>query len=644
MKSVSAAEQQATTNAASVSPETVADTVDFVTYEDIPTILGAPLSEITPEDRPRALRGAQILAHCLTLEGVDVLFGYPGGANLEIFDVLQEYGIRCIRVEHEQGAVHAAEGFARATGKVGVCLATSGPGATNLVTGIADANSDSVPIVAITGNVPSHLLGKNAFQEVDIVAISSPITKKSFLVDSVANIPAVVREAFALAAGNRPGPVLIDIPKDVQQHYPRDPQGKYTPPRMPARIPLPEPVVGPISTSQLEVCCQLIRTARRPVLYVGGGVSSSDSGSLLLKLAEKLGCPVTTTIMGLGTFPPDHPLSLHVLGMHGTKYANVAINEADLVIAVGVRFDDRVTGKVSEFIKHGKIIHIDIDRAELNKNKPVTLPVCADVRSGLQQLIDTAEPGDYHEWRSYVSSLRNEFPLTAKEVPDLSPQYAIALLSEVTAGQALVTLGVGQHQMWAMQHYQVRQPRSFLSSSGFGTMGFGLPAAIGAKIGCPERMVIDIDGDGSLNMTIHELSTCHRYGIGVKVVVINNQWLGMVRQWQDMIYKGRRAESSLSDPTTAVKRAEEIDIYPDFLAIAHGYRVRAERVTNKEELREAYLRMLADPNEPYVLDVIVRPEENVYPMIPAGATYKDIILSEDDLKKGSHGGKQGSNI
>lgn len=644
MKPLISSQQPTASSDPDVTLATPTESEDRVTYEDVPTILGAPLSEIRVEDRPHALRGAQILAQSLTLEGVEVLFGYPGGANLEIFDVLQEYGIRCIRVEHEQGAAHAAEGFARATGKVGVCLATSGPGATNLVTGIADANSDSVPIVAITGNVPSHLLGKNAFQEVDIVAIAAPITKKSFLVDRVAHIPTVVKQAFALAAGNRPGPVLIDIPKDIQQHYPRDPDGKYTPPRMPAEIAPPEPSVGSISSSQLEVCCQLIRAARRPILYVGGGVSSSDTGPLLAQLAEKLGCPVTTTIMGLGAFPPDHPLSLHVLGMHGAKYANVAINEADLVLAVGVRFDDRVTGKVSEFIKHGKIIHIDVDRAELNKNKPVTLPICADLRVALQQLVEAVQPGEYQEWLNYVTHLKKQYPFTVADVPELTPQYAIALLSEVTGGEALVTLGVGQHQMWAMQHYQVRQPRSFLSSSGFGTMGFGLPAAIGAKVGAPERMVIDIDGDGSLNMTIHELSTCHRYGIGVKVVVINNQWLGMVRQWQDMIYKGRRAESSLGDPTTAVKRAEEMDIYPDFLTIAQGYRVKAERVSCKEDLAAAYARMLADADEPYLLDVIVRPEENVYPMIPAGGTYKDIILSDADLKPGSHTGKQGSNI
>ena len=618
--------------------------VDQVTYDDVSTILGAPLSEIKLEDRSHALRGAQILAHCLSLEGVDVLFGYPGGANLEIFDVLHDNGIRCIRVEHEQGAAHAAEGFARATGKVGVCLATSGPGATNLVTGIADANSDSVPIVAITGNVPSHLLGKNAFQEVDIVAITTPITKKSFLVDHVGSIPAVVKQAFALAAGNRPGPVLIDIPKDIQQHYPRDPDGNYAPPRMPAEVAPMERSIGAISPAQLDLCCEMIREARRPIIYAGGGVTSSDSGPLMLQLAEHLKWPVTTTIMGLGTFPPDHPLALDVLGMHGTRYANIAINEADLVLAIGVRFDDRVTGKISEFIKHGRIIHIDVDRTELEKNKPVTLPICANLRVALKQLIDAAVPGDHAPWLSYVAGLKEQYPIVVADGDEITPQYAIDLLSNLTAGDAIVTLGVGQHQMWAMQHYRVRRSRSFLSSSGFGTMGFGLPAAIGAKIGCPERLVIDIDGDGSLNMTVHELSTCHRYGVGVKIVVINNQWLGMVRQWQDMIYRGRRAQSSLGDPTNTVKRAGESDIYPDFPAIASGYRVKAERVLHRNDLRPAYERMMADPNEPYLLDIIVRPEENVYPMIPAGATYRDILMSDDDLKKDFPSDKQGSNI
>jgi acetolactate synthase-1/2/3 large subunit len=608
------------------------DGVDQVTYPDVSSISGASLAEIPVEDRSQALKGAQILARCLQLEGVDVVFGYPGGANLEIFDVLRDYDIRCIRVEHEQGAAHAAEGFARATGRPGVCLATSGPGATNLVTGIGDANSDSVPIVAITGNVPSPLLGKNAFQEVDIVSITESITKRSYQVQRVAHIPAVVRHAFLMATSNRPGPVLMDLPKDIQQHYPRDPEGNYAPPRMPAVIERLEDPVGKIHPDQLEEVCRIVREAARPVIYAGGGVIASDTSPWLVKLAEKLSCPVTTTIMGLGAFPPDHPLALHVLGMHGTKYANFAINEADLVLAVGVRFDDRVTGRVSEFIKHGKIIHIDVDRKELNKNKPVTLPIWADLRQALPQLVDAVEPGTCDEWVRQCQDWRNRWPLPDCEGDDerISPQWAIRQLSEVTRGDALATVGVGQHQMWAMQYYQVRRPRSFLSSSGLGTMGFGLPAAIGAKVGCPDRLVIDIDGDGSLNMTIHELSTCHRYGLGVKIVVINNQWLGMVRQWQDMIYQGHRAESSLSDRSTCVKEATEVEVYPDFVTIAAGYKVKAERVARKSDLAAAYRRMLGNSEEPYLLDIVVSSEENVYPMIPAGATYRDIIMSSED--------------
>jgi len=603
---------------------------DNVTYQDIATISGGTLSDIKPEQRDGALRGAEILAKSLQLEGVDVVFGYPGGANLEIFDVLRNHGIRCVRVEHEQGAAHAAQGYARASGKVGVCLATSGPGATNLVTGIADANSDSTPIVAITGNVPTQLLGKNAFQEVDIVSIVEPITKRAYLVDRVARIPAAVRLAFIHAGGNRPGPVLIDIPKDIQQHYPRDPDGNYAEPRMPAVVEMPEEPIGEMYEDQLQQCLRLIAEAERPVLYVGGGIVSAGAEAELLAFAEKLGVPVTTTIMGLGAFPPGHPLCLDVLGMHGARYANIAVNEADLVLALGVRFDDRVTGMVSGFIKHGKIIHIDIDRTELNKNKTVILPICAEIRASLAQLI-AVQPGDHGEWCDYCRKLKADFPYPVAEKQGISPQKAIALLSDMTKGEAIVSLGVGQHQMWAMQHYRAARTRSFLSSSGFGTMGYGLPAAIGAKVAHPERLVIDIDGDGSLNMAIHELSTCHRYGIGVKIVVINNQWLGMVRQWQDMIYDGHRSCSDLSDPMSEVKAKGEQDIYPDFLTIAKGYLVKAERVTRPDQLEAAFERLLADPNEPYLLDVIVDSEANVYPMIPAGATYKDIIMSDEDL-------------
>ena len=598
---------------------------DNITYKSESTVTGGALTDLKPGQRADALRGAQLLAKALQAEGVDVLFGYPGGANLEIFDVLPEFGLRCVRTEHEQGAAHAAQGYARASGKVGVCLATSGPGATNLVTGIADAHSDSTPIVAITGNVPSPLLGKNAFQEVDIVGITKPITKKNYLVKRVTDIPEVVREAFALAGGNRPGPVLIDIPKDIQQHYPKDAEGNYTPPRIPAVIEPPEPPIGGLTENQLDEACRLLAEAKRPVIYAGGGIVSADCADLLLALAEKLRCPVTTTVMGHGIFPPDHPLALHSLGMHGSKYANVAVNEADLVLALGVRFDDRVTGNVKQFIADGRIIHIDIDRNELNKNKTVTLPICADIKPALEQLIGCAECKEHGDWLAYVSGLRERYPFEVPEKTSISPQYAIRLLSDLTDGEAIVSLGVGQHQMWAMQHYRSKRTRSFLSSSGFGTMGYGLPAAIGAKVACPDRQVIDIDGDGSLNMTIQELATCRRYGIGVKVVVINNQWLGMVRQWQDMIYDGHRAQSGMADPM-AVKAADEVDVYPDFPTIAAGYRVKAERVTRSEDLAAAYARMLAAPAEPYLLDVIVEAEENVYPMIPAGGSYRDIIM------------------
>ncbi len=595
-----------------------------ITYGSVVSVTGSSLAEIAPIDRANARHGAAILAEALRAEGVECVFGYPGGANLEIFDVLEPAGILCYRTEHEQGAVHAAQGFARASGRVGVCLATSGPGACNLVTGIADANSDSTPIVAITGNVPSHLLGKNAFQEADIVAIVKPITKDAVQIRHVADIPRVVRHAFALAGGNRPGPVLIDLPKDVQQHFPRDSDGRYAAPRIPAVIDVPEPTVAGIPETQLTQCVRMIAEAKKPVIYAGGGVVASDTEATLVALAEKLNCPVTTTIMGLGAVPAAHPLWLHVLGMHGSYAANVAVNEADLVIALGVRFDDRVTGRVDSFIEHGQIIHIDIDRQEINKNKVVTLGITANLSLALKQLLAAVQPRDCQAWWQHLRALQLKHPLNVPSHEGLTGPGAIALLSDMTQGEAVITTGVGQHQMWAMQHYAMMRKRSFLSSSGFGTMGYGLPAAIGAKVAAPERMVIDIDGDGSLNMTIHELSVCHRYRLGVKVVCINNQWLGMVRQWQDMIYRGHRACSSLGDPSS-VKRADD-DIYPDFVTIAAGYRVAAARVTQASQLRDAYSRMLADPDEPYLLDVLVEREENVYPMIPAGGTYRDIIL------------------
>ncbi len=559
----------------------------------------------------------------LNAEEVDTIFGYPGGANLEIFDVLPRFNIRCIRTEHEQGAVHAAQGYARVTGRVGVCLATSGPGATNLVTGIADANSDSTAIVAITGNVPLHLLGRNAFQEVDIVAICEPITKRSIQVRRVADIPEVIKGAFELSASNRPGPVLVDIPKDIQQHYPRDLDGNYVEPRVPAAIDPQEPNIQAMTDQQLVEASRLINESTRPVIYAGGGIVISETSDRLIQLAERLDAGVTTTLMGHGIFPPGHRLSLDSLGMHGSMYANAAINEADLVIALGVRFDDRVTGSVNKFISQGKIIHIDIDRDELNKNKTVTLPICSDLRFALNQILDVVEPKQCEVWQTALGKLKERYPYPMPQTSNLTPQEVISLVSDVTEGEAIVSLGVGQHQMWAMQHYRSQRSRSFLSSSGFGTMGYGLPAAIGAKVAQPDRLVIDIDGDGSLNMTIHELATCRRMNIGVKIIVINNQWLGMVRQWQDMIYDGHRSGSNLSNPNI-----ESGEIYPDFLKIAEGYGIKSNRVEDRASLRLAVEEWLSDPNEPYLLDVIVERTENVYPMIPAGGSYYDTIVDD----------------
>lgn len=574
--------------------------------------------------------GAQLIVETLMAQGVEVVFGYPGGANLEIFDAIDRFGLPCIRTEHEQGAVHAAQGYARSSGRLGVCLATSGPGATNLVTGIADANSDSTAILCITGNVPSHLLGKNAFQEVDIVSIVTPITKIARQVIDVNRVIDEVSQGVLQAMNGRPGPVLLDFPKDVQQAYCSSAEAELDP---------VTPIVGErtgesstkrLSTSDIRRVQQLISQAEKPVLYVGGGVVSASCEPALLQLAEKLDCPVTTTVMAHGAFPPKHRLALQCLGMHGSVVANTAVNEADLVIALGVRFDDRVTGDPEKFIEDGSIIHIDVDPAELNKNKAVDIAICADLRDAIPQLTRVVESCCHSKWLSYLSTVATSFPLDCPDSEKITPQYAIGLLSEMTAGKAIVAMGVGQHQMWAMQHYEPSTHRSFLSSSGFGTMGFGLPAAIGAKVAHPDRLVVDIDGDGSLNMTIQELATCHRYSLGVKVVVINNQWLGMVRQWQDMIYNGRRAESDLSDPRAG--STQGCDTYPNFSMIARGYRVESMRITLKSELVSALERLLRDPSEPFLLDVIVEAERNVYPMIPAGGSYKDVVLSDADVQ------------
>ncbi|WP_331692675.1 biosynthetic-type acetolactate synthase large subunit [Pandoraea sputorum] len=574
---------------------------------------------------PLSAKGADLIARTLVDIGIDTVFCYPGGANLEMLDALSRVSITLVRTEHEQGSVFGAQGYARATGKLGVCLATSGPGATNLVTGIADAASDSVPILAITGNVATHWLGKNAFQEVDIVAITKPVTKLARQVREARDIPAALREAAACALAGRPGPVLLDFPKDIQQARPEQPTDKRFTSAVPAGM----------SDETARRIAALLAQSERPVLYAGGGVIASGTSAQLVALAEALDCPVALTMMGLGAVPDDHRLLLGPLGMHGAYAANVAVNEADLVLALGVRFDDRVIGDPASFARHAKIVHIDVDAAEIGKNKPVTLGVHADLRDAFAGLLAHAKRREVPAWHKYLRERREAHPLRAPQMAGeasagkdggvLTGVDVIAALAAMLPPEAVVTTGVGQHQMWAMQHLRLREPRTFLSSAGFGTMGFGLPAAIGAKVALPNVPVIDIDGDGSLNMSVNELSTCRRYGLGVKVLVINNQWLGMVRQWQDMIYARNRVASSLVDPN-APDGADDGRPYPDFVTIAAGYGVAGARVTRAEDLPAALERMLEDPSEPYLLDVLVAREDDVYPMIPAGKTYRDVVF------------------
>ncbi|WP_052765644.1 biosynthetic-type acetolactate synthase large subunit [Pandoraea apista] len=584
------------------------------------TVTGAVSQPVAP----LSAKGADLIARTLVEIGVDTVFCYPGGANLEMLDALSRVAITLVRTEHEQGSVFGAQGYARATGKLGVCLATSGPGATNLVTGIADAASDSVPVLAITGNVATHWLGKNAFQEVDIVAITRPVTKLARQVREPRDIPAAVREAAACALAGRPGPVLLDFPKDIQQARPDQPTDKR----------FAAPVPAGMSDETAQRIAALLAKSERPVIYAGGGVIASGTGARLVALAEALDCPVALTMMGLGAMPDDHPLLLGPLGMHGAYAANVAVNEADFVLALGVRFDDRVIGDPSSFARHAKIVHVDVDAAEIGKNKPVTLGVHADLRDAFAGLLAHAKRRNVPDWHAYLRERREAHPLrvaqtgalgTAGDATGLTGVDVITALAALLPPEAVVTTGVGQHQMWAMQHLRLRQPRTFLSSAGFGTMGFGLPAAIGAKVALPDVPVIDIDGDGSLNMSVNELSTCRRYGLGVKVLVINNQWLGMVRQWQDMIYARNRVASSLVDPNVP-DGADDGRPYPDFVTIAAGYGVAGARVTRAEALPAALARMLEDPNEPYLLDVLVAREDDVYPMIPAGKTYRDVVF------------------
>lgn len=597
------------------------------------------------------MSGSEILVACLEREGVDTIFAYPGGASMEIHQALTRSKIRTVLPRHEQGGVFAAEGYARATGRAGVCMATSGPGATNLVTGIADAYMDSIPLIAITGQVVQSMIGKGGFQETDIYGMTLPVVKHSYLVTDINDIPRVVKEAFYIAQTGRPGPVLIDIPKNVQQAKAQ--------PLFPKEITLrgynPDKRANDLELNEI---IGLIEKSERPVLYVGGGIISGNASEELRKFVELTQIPVTTTIMGCGAFPETHPLSLRWLGMHGSAFANWAVSGeyeqrgsldepmrkiadgADLLLAMGVRFDDRVTGKVEKFCETGTIVHVDIDASEINKNKPANLPIISDVKFALNRLVQMIQERPIRKkftaWHEQVAAWKAKAPfgytvtdevmksqhmrehLQGRESEVILPQMAIEVLYELSKGEAIITTGVGQHQMWAGQFYKFKYPRQFLTSGGLGAMGYGYPAALGAKVACPNKQVVDIDGDGSFLMNVQELATAHIEKIAAKVIILNNQHLGMVMQWEDRFYKGNRGNTYLGDPENRKQ------IYPDYVAVCNSFNVKCERVMFKKDLKAAVERMLA-ADEPYVLDVIVPYTEHVLPFIPANRTVADMI-------------------
>lgn len=570
------------------------------------------------------MNGAEILVAAMEREGVKVIFAYPGGASMPIHQALtRSQKIRTILPRHEQGGAFAAGGYARTTGKAGVCMATSGPGATNLVTGLADAYMDSVPVVAITGQVPQEMIGRGAFQETDFFGMTLPVVKHSYLVMDSHEIPHIIKEAFHIAQTGRPGPVVVDIPKNIQNQIaqPIFPTGLtlrgYNLPSKADPVALNE-VIG------------LIKSAKRPMIYAGGGIISAEASRELLEFVERTQIPVATTLMGIGGFPELHPLSLKWLGMHGTVYANCAVNEADLLLALGVRFDDRVTGKVERFAEHGTIVHIDIDFSELNKNKVVKLPVHSDIKYALKELNRLLAQGGYErssktsdrfpEWFNKIQHWKERYPLDFHDTDTvILPQYVMRLLHEMTNGDAIITTGVGQHQMWAGQYYDFKFSRQFITSAGLGSMGFGFPAALGAKVAWPNRQVIDIDGDGSFLMNIQELACAHIERIAAKAIILNNQHLGMVVQWEDRFYNSNRGHTFLGDPRDRDR------IYPDYVKLCEGFGVKCERVLHKEDLRAAVQRML-DADECYVLDIMIPFTEHVMPMIPTGKTYRDVII------------------
>ena len=550
--------------------------------------------------------GAKLLIESLQREGVDTLFGYPGGSVLPIYDELYDSPLRHILVRHEQAAAHAADGYARASGRVGVCLATSGPGACNLVTGIATAYMDSVPVVAITGQVPTTMLGNDAFQESDIQGITMPITKHNYLVKKTAEIPRVVKEAFYIAGTGRQGPVLIDLPKDVNTCAVKEPV-------------VPEKVVlrgyNPTYKGhkrQIDKAIELITAAERPLIYAGGGVISSNASPELVAFASTHGIPVTTTLMGIGCIPCDHPLNLGMLGMHGTEYANFAVTECDLLIAIGARFDDRVTGKIDTFAPHARVIHIDIDPAEIGKNKRVDVPIVGDTKAVLTDIIaGLAKKNASEAWQKRIKHWKQNHPLRyGRDNGCLHPQFILQKMNELLKGNAVIVSEVGQNQMWTAQYFCFRHPRTWITSGGLGTMGYGFPAAIGAHFARPDVPVFDVAGDGSIQMNIQEMGTVAQYNIPVKIAILNNMYLGMVRQWQELFYDRRYAYTELPPV--------------EFVKIGQAYGIEGIRVESCDEVMPA-LQAAVDHDGPFVLDFRIEREENVFPMVPAGAAINEMI-------------------
>jgi acetolactate synthase I/II/III large subunit len=560
--------------------------------------------------------GAQMVVDVLVDEGVDILWGLTGGAILPVFDALYQnsHRIRLIDTRHEQGAIHMAEGYAKATGKVGVCVVTSGPGATNIVTGLTDAYMDSVPLVAITGQVPSHLIGTDAFQEADVVGITRSCTKHNFLVKSIQELPQVMRDAFFIARSGRPGPVLVDIPKDIAAASAEVPMPKAS------SIPLSK-FVPTADYGQVAKMAELIKVAKRPLIYAGGGVINANASEALYKFARKTNIPVTLTLMGLGAYPANDRQFIDMLGMHGSYRANLALTHCDLLIAIGSRFDDRVTGKLSEFSPYSKKIHIDVDPTSIGKNVKVDAHVLGDMNAILSSLTKQVGSHDYDAWYDELDGWHKKHPLAYKQDPNgkILPQFAVDEIYRLTKGDAIITTEVGQHQMWAAQFYRFNKPRRWITSGGLGTMGFGFPAAIGAAFAFPDATVIDIAGDGSFQMTMQELAVVKQHNLNVKTIVLNNKFLGMVKQWQDLFFDKRYASTS-------------IPVQPDFVKLAECYGMKGFRAETPRETTEV-LQEVFKTKEPCIVDIVVDEEEHVYPMVPAGGANKDMVLTKEQDKE-----------